>query len=70
MVLHCSILKQLFQPIWLEDTQFEAEHHQMAKQVRKERVSISLSKVTYHHIYQSFKIFVDDMNIVSKKELT
>ena len=50
MVLHCSILKQLFQPIWLEDTQFEAEHHQMAKQVPKERVCISLSKVTYHHI--------------------
>ena len=50
MVLHCSILKQLFQPIWLEDTQFEAEHHQMAKQVPKECVSISLSKVTYHHI--------------------
>ena len=70
MILHCSILKPLFHSTWLEDTQVEAEHHQMAKQVPKESISISLSKVTYHHIFQSFKIFADNVNIATKKELT
>ena len=35
------------------------------KQVPKESISISLSKVTYHHIFQSFKIFGDDVNIAT-----
>ena len=26
--------------------------------------------VTYHHIFHSFKIFRDDVNIATKKELT
>ena len=30
----------------------------------------SLSKVTYHHIFQNFKTFGDDVNIATKKELT
>ena len=41
----------------------------MAKQVPKESISISLSKVTNHYIFQSFKIFGDNMNIATKKEL-
>ena len=36
----------------------------------KKSVSISLSKVTYHHIFQSLKKFGDDVNIATKKELT
>ena len=70
MILHCSILKPLVQPIWLEDTQLEPEHHQIAKQVPKESISLCLSKVVHHHIFQSFKIFGDDLNIATKKELT
>ena len=42
----------------------------MAKQVTKDSISISLSKVTYHQISQSFKIFGDDVNIATKNELT
>ena len=41
----------------------------MEKQVQKKNISISLSKVTYYHIFQSFKIFADDLNIATKKEL-
>ena len=67
MILHCSVLKQSFKPTWLEDTHVEAEHLQMGKQVPKECISISLSKVTYHHIFQSFKIFEDDVIIAAKK---
>ena len=70
MILHCSILKPLFQHFWLEDTQVEPEHQQMEKQVQKKNISISLSKVTYYHIFQSFKIFADDANIATKKELS
>ena len=70
MILHCSILKPLFQPTWLENVQIEAQHHQKPKQVPKESIRISLSKITYHHIFQSLKIFVDDVNIATKKELT
>ena len=67
MMLHCSTLKPLlFEPTWLEDTQIEEEHHQMAKQVPKENTITSLRKVTYHHIFQSFKIFKDDVNIATK----
>ena len=51
MILYCSILNPLFQPTWLEDTQVEAEHDQMAKQVPKESISISLRKITHHHIF-------------------
>ena len=66
-MLHCSTLKPLlFEPTWLEGAQVEAEHHQMAKQVPKENTIISLSKVTYHHIFQGFKIFKDDVNIATK----
>ena len=67
MVLHWSILKPLFQPTWLEDTQVEAEHHQMTKQVTIKGISISLTKVTYHHNFQSFNRV---STFVSKKELT
>ena len=42
----------------------------MVKQVPKESISISLSKVNYHHIFQSFKIFWDNVDIATKKELT
>ena len=69
MILHCSILKQLFQPTWLEDTQVKAEYRQMVKQIPKESISISLSKITYHHIFQSFRVLGDDVNITTKKEL-
>ena len=41
-----------------------------AKTGSKEIISISLSKVTYHHIFQSFKIFRDDVTIATKKEFT
>ena len=50
--------------------QVETEQHQMAKHVPKECIGISLSKVTYHHIFQSLKIFVDDVNFATKRELT
>ena len=36
----------------------------------KRSISINLSEVTYHHIFQSFKIFADDVNIATKKKLT
>ena len=62
-------LKPLFQSTWLEDAQVETEHHQMAKQVPKESISISLSKVKYHQIFQSFKIFGNDVNVATKKKL-
>ena len=62
-------LKLLIEPTWLKDTQVKAEHHQMTKQVPKESISISLSKVTYHHIFQRCTIFNDDVNINTKKEL-
>ena len=65
----CSILKPFFQPTWLENTQVEVEHQQMAKWVPKESISISLGKVIYHHIFQSFKIFREHVNIVTRKEL-
>ena len=55
MILNCSILEPLFQPTWFNNTQVKEDHHYMAKQVLKERISISLSKVTYHYIFQSFK---------------
>ena len=42
----------------------------MAKQVPKESISISLRKVTDHHIFKSFKIFGDNVNIATKKKLT
>ena len=44
--------------------------HQMAKQVPKENISIRVSKVVYHHIFQSLKRFEDDGNVTAKKELT
>ena len=69
-ILHCSISNILFQPTWLEDTQVEAEHYQMAKQVLKENINISLSKITYNQIFQSLKIFGDGMNITAKMKLT
>ena len=46
MILYCSILKPLFRPTWLEDTQVKAEHQQMAKKFLKESTTISLIKVT------------------------
>ena len=60
-------IKALFQTTWLEDTQVKAEHHQRAKQVPEGSISISLSTVTYHHIFHSFKIFRDEVNIATKK---
>ena len=39
------------------------------KKVPKGNISVSLRKVTYHHIFQSFEIFGDDVNIATKKEL-
>ena len=60
--------KPSFLPSWLEVTQVVAEQHQLAKQVPKE--SISLSKVTYHNTFQSFKVFGDDVSIATKKGLT
>ena len=70
MILHCSNLKPLFKPTWLEYRQVEEEHNQVAKQVPKGSTSISGSKVTYHHIFQGFKKFRDDLNIVTNKKLT
>ena len=70
MILHCSILKPLLQPTWFQDTEVEVEHHQEAKQIPKESINISLSKVTYHHIFVSFKIFEDIVNIAAKKKMT
>ena len=64
------ILKPLFQPIWVEDTQVKVELHQMVKQVPKESISMKLRKVNYHYIFQSFKIFGEDVNITTKKGLT
>ena len=46
MILQCSILKPLFRPTWLEDTQVKAEQHQMTRKVVKGIISISLIKVT------------------------
>lgn len=62
-----SILKPLFQPIWLANGQAGAAHQKMSKQVPKECVSISLSKAKYH---QSCKILADVVNINTKKDLT
>ena len=70
MILHCSILKPLSQPTCFEETQVKTEHHRMVKQVPKDSISIGLSKVTYHLIFQSFKIFGDNANFAPKKELT
>ena len=70
MILHYSISKPFFQPAWLQDTKVEAQHHQMEKEVPKERINIILSKVTYHHIFQKFKISRDVSNIAAKKKLT
>ena len=64
------ILKPLFQPIWVEGTQVKVEYHQMTKQVPKESISMKLGKVNYHYIFQSFKMFGDNVNITTKKELT
>ena len=50
----------LFQPTWLEDTQLQADHHQIAKQVPTESISIGLS---------IRKMFRDNVNITTKKEL-
>ena len=33
-------------------------------------ISFIFSKVTYHHIFQSFKIFEDNVNIATKQEVT
>ena len=70
MIFHSAILKSLIQPIWFKHKQVKAEHNQMSRQIPNESISISLSRVTYHHIFQSFKIFRDDVNITTKKELT
>ena len=40
------------------------------KRGSKERISIILSKVTYHHIFQKFKISRVVSNIATKKEMT
>ena len=45
-------------------------YHSMTKKDPKESTSISLSKITYHQIFRSFKIFSDDVNIATKNELT
>ena len=70
MILDWSVPKPLFEPTFLEDTQVEVKHQWVVKQVLDETISISLCKVTYHHLFQSFQIFGDDVNIATKKEFT
>ena len=70
MILDRSMSKPLFQPTFLEDIQVEVKHQWVAKHAPDESISISLCKVTYYHIFQSFKTFGDDVNSARKKEFT
>ena len=41
MILHCSILKQFFQPTWLEDTHKSKQSNNRCQNMFQKNVSVS-----------------------------